>query len=596
MKRLLVSLVLLMGCGDDLGWSAPDPDCPDPGVVDVQDSQDIDDVADSDGGVDVDDGDVADVGGVEDLGVGGDAAQDVTEVVDADQTPDLPDAQTQVDDVEAADVQDTDLPTQDSVSIPPECTETSDCPAPACVIASCDEGKCHQDKQLLDGMPCDLDGDVCTLEKCLDGKCLTAGTKYCDDQVACTVDSCVDPIGCQHLIDGSVCQDNNVCTDDSCDPKVGCLNLPNQATCTDGIGCTDGDACQAGQCLPGDPTSCDDLNPCTSDICDVLSDCVNEPNTATCTDQNACTEQDVCAQAVCLGVPATCTDGNVCTADECAPTTGCLNLPIPATCTDGSACTKDDACIQGACVSTQIVCDDKNECTLDSCAPQTGCFTTPLPNGTKCGGGACSNGTCTCLTGFGCAAPKFQYSGDVTAGMLGGMGGNVGPKMGCATTDILIGVGFDFSTNTQTATRTTIVCGTVTSDQSGNVTTTQTTTQKNGGSGCYGWDPSTPTPLTKCPVGWAIVGIKGKNAGTTLFNTVDIVCQKLGVGGGPVGPTQTIPVPGMVGSGSATAVSCPTGTIARYFETRAGCGQDALTLYCAKATPDCTGQPLICKD
>jgi hypothetical protein len=176
------------------------------------------------------------------------------------------------------------------------------------------------------------------------------------------------------------------------------------------------------------------------------------------------------------------------------------------------------------------------------------------------------------------------------------MGGGVGPKMGCSTTDVLIGVGFDFSTGTKTATRTTAVCGTVTVDPNGNVLTNQTTTQKSGGSGCFGWDPSSPTPLTKCPVGKVIVGIKGLVPGTTLFNSVSIICQALGVGGVPAGPTEEVVVPGMPGTGTPKQVMCPAGTIARYFETRAGCGQDALTLYCAKATPDCTGQPLICKD
>ena len=74
------------------------------------------------------------------------------------------------------------------------------------------------------------------------------------------------------------------------------------------------------------------------------------------------------------------------------------------------------------------------------------------------------------------------------------------------------------------------------------------------------------------------------------------VCGKLDVAGKPTGETEELAISGMVGTGTDKEVLCPSKTIARYFETRAGCGQDALTMYCATATPDCTGQDLICKD
>jgi hypothetical protein len=181
--------------------------------------------------------------------------------------------------------------------------------------------------------------------------------------------------------------------------------------------------------------------------------------------------------------------------------------------------------------------------------------------------------------------------------MLGGMGGSVAPKMGCDATDVIIGIGFDFSNGQKNATKTTVVCGKVSVAQDSTVSTVQTTTQKSGGSGCFGWDPSTPTPLVVCPNGWAVVGIEGTKAGSTLFNNVKLVCGKLGINGKSTGETQTLEVVGTTGPGTeAQVVACPAGTIARYFETRAGCGQDALTLYCAVPSPDCTGQELICKD
>ena len=596
MKRLL-SLLLLIGCGDDLGWDQKaDHDCPE--VQDAeQDVADLDDTPDSSGGGDVDGGDAVDVGGLEDLGDVGDA-QDVTEVVDADQVPDLPDAQTQDQDVAPTDIQDQDLPTQDSVSLPPECTEASDCPAPTpCVMVWCsDEGACQQDKELLDNVPCDTDQNGCTLEKCLGGLCLSAGLKFCDDLDACTTDTCDQEVGCLH-IPIPPCDDNQLCTDDSCDPALGCQHINNTTPCSDGVGCTDGDACKDGACLPGDPTACDDQNPCTDDVCDVLSDCQNLPNQVTCTDGNACTQDDVCGGGVCVGGTVNCNDANLCTDDSCAPTIGCEHEPNLDGCQDGNPCTDFDMCEAGVCMGgTGVSCDDGNGCTVDVCDLTVGCTSTDAPAGTPCSQGYCLNGACSCKA-FGCAAPKFLYSGDVTAGMLGGMGGGVGPKMGCATTDVLIGIGFDFSSSNKTVTRTTVVCGKVEADQNGTVKTTQTTTQKSGGSGCYGWDPAPSTPLVTCPPGWVIVGIEGKNASGTLFHSVSVTCAKMDVGGKPTGTTQTIPIPATnAAGGTPKSVMCPAGTVARYFETRAGCGQDALTLYCAASSPDCTGQPPICTE
>ena len=343
---------------------------------------------------------------------------------------------------------------------------------------------------------------------------------------------------------------------------------------------------------------CDDTNICTNDSCDPVKGCVFLANDATCTDNDTCTVDDKCAETTCKSGPLlSCADNNDCTTDLCKPETGCYFDNNQNACSDGNVCSVDDKCEGGACIAGAAkVCDDANLCTVDSCDAVNGCKAVNAADGTKCAEGICQNGACACVSGFGCATPSFAYSNDTNAGMLGGMGGNVAPKMGCGATDVLIGLGFDFSNGQKTATRTTAVCGKVTIEQNGTVATTQTTTQKSGGSGCFGWDPSTPTPLVVCKSGWAVVGIKGKNAGNTLFNSVKVVCGKLDVAGKPTGETEELAISGMVGTGADKEVLCPSKTIARYFETRAGCGQDALTMYCATANPDCTGQDLICKD
>ena len=45
-----------------------------------------------------------------------------------------------------------------------------------------------------------------------------------------------------------VCDDNNACTDDSCNPGTGCVFTANANACDDGNACTTGDTCSAGSC------------------------------------------------------------------------------------------------------------------------------------------------------------------------------------------------------------------------------------------------------------------------------------------------------------------------------------------------------------
>jgi len=65
------------------------------------------------------------------------------------------------------------------------------------------------------------------------------------------------------------CNDANPCTLDACDPAAGCTGTAAPATVLcdlDGSQCT-ADHCQAGACVAGGPTGCEDGNPCTKDEC-----------------------------------------------------------------------------------------------------------------------------------------------------------------------------------------------------------------------------------------------------------------------------------------------------------------------------------------
>jgi hypothetical protein len=230
----------------------------------------------------------------------------------------------------------------------------------------------------------------------------------CDDGNACTIlDSCHDGI-CQG--GGAInCDDNNPCTTDLCDPVSGCLHNPNTAPCSDGNACTLGDTCSAGQCQPGDAVVCDDNDVCTNDACDPDAGCVHTPNTLPCDDGNACTLPDTCGDGVCLpGETVSCDDNNPCTTDVCDPALGCSSTPNALPCDDGNACTADDLCQDGACSSGKaVVCDDNDVCTDDLCDPETGC---QYPaNSASCDDGnacttedTCTNGTCAGVAPLDC--------------------------------------------------------------------------------------------------------------------------------------------------------------------------------------------------
>ncbi|MBI5531669.1 MAG: hypothetical protein HY898_03065 [Deltaproteobacteria bacterium] len=205
---------------------------------------------------------------------------------------------------------------------------------------------------------------------------------HCNDQSACTsTDRCTS----EGLCAGNPvsCDDDDPCTTDSCEPSSGChhANAPSSTACDDDNPCTTNDHCNGhGRCISGGPTDCDDGNDCTVDNCVRRLGCTHRPrnNHAACDDQNACTQGDRCdgAGQCAAGHPIICDDGNPCTVDSCDPATGCVFSPAPTTvsCTDGNGCTTGDHCDgQGACASgAPVVCDDSNSCTADLCETETG--------------------------------------------------------------------------------------------------------------------------------------------------------------------------------------------------------------------------------
>ncbi len=162
---------------------------------------------------------------------------------------------------------------------------------------------------------------------------------------------------CQTCDVNADCVDANPCTDALCSHGA-CLFVPNSASCDDGAACTQDDVCSGGACngtsIPGCVAcagggDCDDGNLCTDDAC-VLEVCQFTPNAVTCDDGDICTENDTCSAGICTGsfIP------------DCAD---CL---VDLDCDDTLFCNGQETCAAGACVAgvdpcQGLACDENTD-------------------------------------------------------------------------------------------------------------------------------------------------------------------------------------------------------------------------------------------
>ena len=267
------------------------------------------------------------------------------------------------------------------------CTDDACDPAKGCLFAA-NTIKC-------------TDGSICTLDdKCTDGKCAGSATMDCNDNNACTIDTCDPKLACQYAstVNGSkcddgntctkldacaackcvgigkVCDDVNPCTTDTCSNNI-CTFTANTLTCNDGNICTATDTCNGkGVCVGANPVKCDDINPCTNDSCSPKLGCLYVNNTSACDDGKFCTVTDTCKDGKCQVSVPNCNDGNVCTNDKCDEIAKkCVYGNNLAPCSDNNACTLIDTCKDGSCgAGAPKDCDDGNPCTLDNCNTTTG--------------------------------------------------------------------------------------------------------------------------------------------------------------------------------------------------------------------------------
>ncbi|MFZ4578831.1 MAG: hypothetical protein ACOYOB_10595 [Myxococcota bacterium] len=311
------------------------------------------------------------------------------------------------------------------------CNDGNPCTMDACSITT---GNCLG---LPVGGQCS-DGNACTTgDFCQDGGCIGKVPLPCDDQNPCTDDACAPATGCtatprtgdcttgdacfsgSTCVDGvcsggtaKVCDDQNACTSDSCDPKTGACVFEklNLGACDDGDACTDPDVCAAGVCAGG-KIGCEDNNPCTADGCDAKTGCTHTAIAGACDDGSVCTTGDACSQGKCTGAAKVCDDANPCTSDTCDAKTGCVATPNNDPCDLGTVC-QTGQCQASKCVSiAQKTCNDGNPCTTDTCDAKNGCVTANVAEGAACGQSDACNAMPTCKVGT-CAPGAKTDCGD----------------------------------------------------------------------------------------------------------------------------------------------------------------------------------------
>jgi len=152
---------------------------------------------------------------------------------------------------------------------------------PCTVGDHCKDDICKAGKTKL---TCD-DGDPCTKDGC-HGELACwhePDPDACDDGNPCTTDTCTKADGCESTplkpgdscatdacfigqacsksllcLGGKkkLCDDDNACTDDSCHKKQGCIFKINAKICADGFACTVKDSCNGGVCVGQKTNTC----------------------------------------------------------------------------------------------------------------------------------------------------------------------------------------------------------------------------------------------------------------------------------------------------------------------------------------------------
>ncbi len=141
------------------------------------------------------------------------------------------------------------------VGVPKDCSGS---PQAECNTMACEptNGLCVATPNPdLDGNPCLLTGDLCTVDKaCLNGTCVGTVPKDCSAlDVGCSSGECDPTSGtCQlgYAPAGVACTNGQACQKGACNGKGTCVasTAPDGSACNDHDACTQGDTCTAGAC------------------------------------------------------------------------------------------------------------------------------------------------------------------------------------------------------------------------------------------------------------------------------------------------------------------------------------------------------------
>jgi len=273
---------------------------------------------------------------------------------------------------------------------PPSCDDGIGCTSDTC---SEEAGGCLN--QPVDAV-CD-DGVFCNgVEQCNAAVGCEAGPPVAcpNDGIACTLEACDElALGCETTLDNVACGAGSFCTTGGCIAGDPCND---DAACSDGIACNGIEVCDLsmgapGVCSPGTPLACDDGVACTIDYCVEPGVCSFDPLDGLCGNGNVCDGLETCNPALgCqAGAPLSCGDGIPCTTDGCNPVTGCFNNPQNLFCSDGSFCNGNEVCnpATGCQPGTPVNCgSDGIACTTEVCNDMLG-GCAAIPNDDVCGCG-----------------------------------------------------------------------------------------------------------------------------------------------------------------------------------------------------------------